>query len=494
MAVARHLRAAGPAADPAETIEWCRRAAREGERLFAWDEAIDHADAALHLAQTGGSEPRAAEVAVDAATLRLRASRGFDRAVDLLETALRQYVEAGQDAAAGLVHSRLGAALTAHHSVIDVPRALEHFDAAERLLPGASDRFHQQRGRAQAAMYGIRTDLLAESAARALGIAERLGRRDLSVTADWGLSWAAFNRGELRAADELAERAWRTAHELADPLLGWVAAQAPAVRANLYLLDPRTARAWCRRGLGQPRFATLAYSHDTMADQLTIALALQGDGDAAGDVVSDLPGDAVAHRVLALLGGCWEEAAAGFAAAATGDESHGDLDDAAHNHLWGAWALRLLGDGSGARAALDRALTIAVGGPQLPTELASRAALARLLATDDHPAAAAHLARCEEILARGEAWHGLAGDVDVARMALAAADGDVEAVDTHGARAAATFTAHGLPWHHADATASLAAHLLSLGSPTAARRGQEAEAAYRSLGASARWVDRVDSA
>jgi tetratricopeptide (TPR) repeat protein len=333
-----------------------------------------------------------------------------------------------------------------------VARALEHFDAAERLLPDAGDRFHQQRGRAQAGMYGVRTHLLAESGRRARGIAEHLGRRDLMVTADWALSWASFNQGHLREAEQLAEGAWHTAHDLADPFLGWVATQAPAVRANLYLLDPRSAREWCRRGLGQRRFATLAFGHDAVADQLAIALALQGDLEAVDDLVPDLPDDAVAHRVVALLSGQWEDAAAGFAEAGELDESRGDLNDAAHNHLWGAWALRLLGAVPAAVAALERAVSIAVVGPQVPTELAARAALARVLAGDDPAAAATHLHRCEAILAGGEEWHGLRGTVEVARAALAAATGDTEAAEAHRAHALATFGEQHLPWHRTDAS------------------------------------------
>ena len=193
--VAVHLQAAGSVADPLEAAEWSLRAAQEASAVYAWDEAIQHADAAADLLQGNASDERLAEVAVVAANLRLRSSRGFDQAVTLLETALRRYLAAGMDSAAGTVHSRIGGALSLHHSVMDIPRALEHFEAAERLL-GDSDRaFHVNRGRSQAAMFGLRTDVLGAAADKAASIAAEMGRRDLAVFAGWAQAWAAVNEG-----------------------------------------------------------------------------------------------------------------------------------------------------------------------------------------------------------------------------------------------------------------------------------------------------------
>ena len=89
-AVATHLRAAGAAADPAEAAEWSRRAAREASALYAWDEAIEYADAAVSVLE---------DTDTDHAVRPRRRSRprccdssrvgDFTEAVDLLETALR---------------------------------------------------------------------------------------------------------------------------------------------------------------------------------------------------------------------------------------------------------------------------------------------------------------------------------------------------------------------------------------------------------------------
>ncbi len=486
--VAVHLQAAGSAADPDEAAQWSLLAAQEAKAVYAWDEAIQHADAAFDLLQGSASDERLAEVAVVTANLRLRSSRGFDQAVALLQTALRRYLAAGMDSAAGTVHSRIGGALSLHHSVMDIPRALEHFEAAERLLGESESAFHVSRGRSQAGMFGLRTDLLGTAAGQAAAIAAVLGRRDLAVYAGWAQAWAAVNEGRLTDAAELYERSWATAHELSDPYLGWMPVNAAALVANAYLLDPETARRWCRRGLGQPRFTSLAHSHDTVVDQLALALAATGDLASAREVMSSLLPDAVARRMMTFLDGDWEQARDAWAGAVAADEAAGDLHDAALNHRWLASAYLALGDREGATAALQRALDLGRLGPQVPTELAARAELARLCAADDLTAAAAHLHRCDEILAAGEDWRGASGTVELARAEVAEARGDHEQADVHQARAVKVFTHFGLPWHRADALASWARFLGGRGQDEEADvRRRQADQVYREIGAAERW-------
>ena len=486
--VAVHLQAAGSAADPLEAAEWSLRAAQEASAVYAWDEAIKHADAAAELMQGNASDERLAEVAVVAANLRLRSSRGFDQAVTLLETALRRYLAAGMDSAAGTVHSRIGGALSLHHSVMDIPRALEHFEAAERLLGDSDGAFHLNRGRSQAAMFGLRTGVLGAAANKAAAISAEMGRRDLAVFAGWAQAWAAVNEGRLTHAAELHERAWATAHELSDPYLGWAPVNAAALVANAYLLDPGMARRWCRRGLGQPRFTSLAHSHDTVIDQLALALATAGDVAAAREVLSSLRPDAVARRMMTFLDGDWETARDDWAGAVAADEAAGDLHDAALNSGWLAAASLALGDRHGATAAWERALDLGRLGPQVPTELAARAELARLSAADDVAAAAVHLDRCEEILAAGEDWRGAAGRVELARAEVAEAQGDAGRADAHARRAIEVFTTFGLPWHRADALLCWARLLARRGhGERADELRRQAHQVYRAIGAVDRW-------
>ena len=436
-----HLRAAGPAADPEQAADLSLRAADEAALLYAWHEAVDHAEAAVEvLDHAGATAERRASAAVQTAILRLKSSIDDRRAVELFETALELY--AGDDAAAATVHSRLGGALCTNHSVMDIPRAIDHLAAAERLN---GDRFHLHRGMTQAAMYGVRTEVLGDAAGRAEALATELGRRDLAVMASWGRAWYEFNRGQLRAAVTIREAMWATAHELADPYLGWTSVSGAALTATEYLLDPVAGRAWCRRGLAQARFETFEHPHDTIVDQLALALAAMGDLDEAHRVADPLPADAVSRRYLTFLDGDWDRAERDWAAALRRDEEAGDLHDAALNARWLGGVRRLLGDRDGAVAALRRAVTIGVEGPQVPTELAARAELAQVLAdSGDLAEAAAELERCDEILAAGEDWRGLAGVVEQARGAVTGADDAYQ-------RAVEIFTTYRLSWRRAAA-------------------------------------------
>lgn len=489
-AAAVHMRAAGPAADPIRAAELSLQAAADAGRIYAWDEAVVHAEAAVEILDHVDAPARLrADAAVRAALLRLKSSLGYPRAVEHLEAALEHYRAIGDDAALGSVHSRLGGALCLHHSVMHIPRAIEHFAAAERLLAAPRDAFHLHRGLAQAAMYGLRTDLLGTASERAQELAAELGRPDLGVVAGWGRAWFAFNRGQLAAASEIRETMWATAHRLGDPYLGWVSAGAASLCATEYLLDPATGRAWCRRGLAQARFETFAHPHETVVDQLALSLATMGELRSARDAADRLPDDAVARRLLLLLDGDWEAAEQSLASAVDRDEQAGDLQDATFNGRWLAQARLLLGRADDATAALERALAWAIDGPQVPSELLIRAELARVLAAQgDRAGAAGHLTRCDEIIGVGEDWRGVVGVIELARGAVASVKGHRRQSDVAYARALEVFGAYRLPWRRAEALRAWAQSLLAAGhADEAAERHRAAWTAYEELGAAPRW-------
>lgn len=489
-AIADHLHGAGGAADPELTARFDLLAATEAASVFAWDDALGRAETAVALLGETGPRAAHARAAVTTAMLWLRSGRGHRRGLELLEAALPDYLAAGDEEAAGGVHSRLGGALCLHHSVMDVPRALEHFDAAERLLPSPDTEYHLHRGRAQAAMLGLRSALLEQAGLRAEEIAASLGRRDLGVVPGWARGWAAVNTGRLADGLALWEAGWRTAHERSDAYLAWSPVNAAAMVLNVHLLDPTAARGWCRRGLGQPRFTSFVQPHDAVVDHLALALAALGQVDDARATADRLPTDAGSRRMLLLLDGRWEEAAASWAGAVASDEAAGDLHDAATNLRWLAEVQLALGDRDGALDSLERALALAVEGPQVPTELDARARLARLRAAEDLGVAAGHLARCDEILAAGEDWRGAVATVDLARAAVAATGGDAAAADTASGRAVEVLTAHRLPWREAAALDAWARLLHARGEHhEATERWRLAREVYGRVGATDRWLE-----
>jgi tetratricopeptide (TPR) repeat protein len=484
---ARHLRSAGSAADPAQTADVSLRAADHAARMYAWDEAVSHADAAAELL-SAASDRAAGDAAMRAGLIRIRASIGFPEAVRHLQDALGHYLADGDAGAAGMAHSRLGGALSTHHSVMDIPRAIEHFAAAERALADPDAAFHLRRGQALAAMFGLRNGLLGTAAEQMERTARHSGRADFGAQAAWGQGWFRFNRGELARAEEYRESAWAAAHDTGDPYAGWGAVDSAALCATDYLLDPVAGRAWCRRGLDQPRFDTYAHPHAAVLDQLVLALAFMGDLRGARDAAERLPEDAVGRRLLLFLDGDWERAERAWATALAADEARGDRNDAAYNARWLAAARRTKGDIDGAVEAFQHALAIAVDGPQVPTEVHARAELARVLAgAGDVPAAADHLGRCHEILAGGEDWRGLTGVVALAEAAVADANG-TDPGDGF-ARAVEIFTTFQVPWRRADALLAWADRLHRAGDRiTAGDRRDAACASYERMGAAAAWL------
>ncbi len=495
-AAASHLQAAGGLADPERAAELNLRAADEAARLYAWDEAVAYAEAALAALHHAGAPPaQQARAAVSAATLLVRSGRDQRRAVSHLESAIDLYRLAGDATAVATVRSRLGSVLAADSVTMDIPRAFEHLAAAEHVLVSGEPALHRLTVTAQAAVFGVRTELGLDAARRALELAEVLGKPALTVWPRWAQAWLRFNRGELAAARRILEEAWATARDVDDPYLGWGPAAAAATHANLFLLDPAAAEAWCRRGLAQPRVDTLAQAHGGVLDQLVYALALSGPLAAARDAAAGLPDDAVSVRHLLLLEGRWEEAAASWSAAVDHDRRAGDLLDATMNGSALGEARRLLGDGEGALAALRRALADSVEGPQVPGELMLRAGLARLLAERDEVGEAErHLERCDAIVGGGEDWRGLAGAVELARGAITAARGRHEDAAAALRRAAGVFAEYRLPWRRADALRTAATLLAAAGRrDEALHLRRQAGAIDEELGAPRRWRDAARS-
>jgi DNA-binding SARP family transcriptional activator len=479
-AAAVHMRQAGAAADPLRAADLSLRAAAEARRLYAWDEAIAHAEAAVEILERAGAPAaRQGDAATRTAMLRLYSGIGPRQAIQRLEAALRHYHRAGDDAAAGSVHGRLGVALSStDRSVKDIPRALEHFATAERLHV---DPVHVYRGRSLAATYGVQTPLLESAAQRALDVATDLDRRDLAVLAGWGIAWGHFNRGALADAEKVCEETWAVTRELADPFLAGMV-HGPAVCATVYLLDPERGRSWCRRGLAQPRLDAYSWPHRGVVDVLVLAMAFMGEMAEARRVAERRPHNAESHRVLLLLEGNWEQAATEWSDVLAADETAGDRHDAAMTARWLATTRVLLGQQKEGVELLERSLAIGIDGPQIPTELAARAELARLCAS------AEHLARCDEIIGAGEDWCGLAGTVELARGAVAADRGDDAGSNAAHQRAVEIFTAYHLPFHRAEAFDAWARRLAASGhTEDAVAKHRQAWAIYDRIGAAPRW-------
>lgn len=487
IAAAGHALEAGPAADAAEAAALVGRAVDVAAAGFGFDVAVRLAEARLGLLDRSATPAEQAAARVDVARLRLRAGRGYERVFELLEGALAAHVAAGDTEAAGMVHTRFGGALVVPQPHMDVVRALEHFRAAERMLASPEDRFSLQRGRLSAAMHALDTATMASAADRCQAIAEATGRIEPSVVAEWGRGWLALDLGRPTAALAHLETAWSAGRALGDPAAGWPPSNAAALICTVYLLDPDQGRSWCRRGLGQPRVDRLLQQHDALADQLVLALATTGELDTARRAADRLPEEAVGRRLVRFLTGEWEEAADQWQAALDHDLAAGDRHDAVVNARWLADALEVLGEDRRAAEVLHQGLEIVASSRQVPSEVWLRARLAGL-ATTPATEAAAHLARCEDVLAGGEDWRGLVGEVALARARVARRDTDWAVAEAAARQAAEVFGRHRVPWRLAPALREWARALEGAGRRDEARaRRVEADDVLTRAGAPARW-------
>ncbi|WP_052665924.1 BTAD domain-containing putative transcriptional regulator [Nitriliruptor alkaliphilus] len=492
-AAAVHLRSSGPFGDRERAASLSLEAAEAAAQVYAWDEAVTHAEAAVAiLASINAAPALQADAVRRAAELLITSTLDLPRAVRHFEAALTHYRAAGDDAAVAAVRSRLGFVLSYHHSVMDIPRALEHFAAAEAMLTDGEAAFHLQFGIALATVIGLRTDQSRVASARAVEIAQNLKRRDLVALVGPTQAASRFGAGELAAGLAALDDAWEVARELGDPRLGWEVTSVGAMLNTVFLLDPEASRMWCERAFAQPRLERLALPLEVITDQFVHALAVEGDLGAARERAAELPDDAVSRRLLLLCDGDWETAEQSWSEARDRDLGRGDLVNASLNAYWAGQARWLLDRPEQALEALRQSLEICLAGPQLLGELMARAEMARYLAAHgDVDEADVHLVRCDEILGAGEDWRGRAGHVELARATVAGVRGRHGDADAAYTQALEVLTAYRLPWWRAETLLAWARTDETANRPGDAESKRTAALEiYAELGAHDRWCRR----
>jgi ABC-type taurine transport system ATPase subunit len=100
----------------------------------------------------------------------------------------------------------------------------------------------------------------------------------------------------------------------------------------------------------------------------------------------------------------------------------------------------------------------------------------------------AHLARCEEVVGAGDDWRGLAGEVALARAAVALRDTDWREAGVAAEQAVSVFQDYRLPWRQVAALQTWGRALAGSGRKDEARaRHGEADAVLARVGAPERW-------
>ena len=212
-AISTHYRRAGAVSDRA--LEWSVRAAEELTAGLGWEEAIGHLEfAAALMDRLDVPSAQRARLLERLADLKYAVGLDLDGALQTLERALACHEATGDRQGAARVHSRLGRSLATYIGRQDITRAREHLDAAREVIDedeGSPAAVGLNLGVATAALWALDIPTATRASARAMAVAEHLGRDALWSNAACLHGCSLWTAGELTSAFALIEEAWSTA-------------------------------------------------------------------------------------------------------------------------------------------------------------------------------------------------------------------------------------------------------------------------------------------
>ena len=498
--VAAHYRELGEG-EAARAFDYSVRAGEAALAVFAYEEAVEHWEAALRVAGKGrsaeadGMEKRA-QLLLRLGDLKYTTGLDYRGGVSALERALRLYEQLGDTQRVAQTHSRLGRHLATGTSPLttDIPRALDHYRRAEAVLvdDGAEGAAlgYVWAGIALASIWGMRTDEGLQTSEQAMKLAERIGNERLWATAAAHRGHHLIAHGSTDEGMRLVEQAW----EAADRLHHVVAAFSATWIASVWtfrLHDPTETQRWCRRELATPRQSL--GSREILLDFLARAHVQAGEPDEARRLRQQAGRARFSVPYQAHIDGDWEQAASLWGrqcdlARKTGNRWAGSVG----GH-WLAVVKRHQGDVAGAESLLRATVATALDSGNVPSELAGIAELALLLADAGRPDEAdASLQRSREILSGDGTWRGAVGTAGLAEAATLAARGRLDEAGLRFAEAIEIFQRFSLPWDEAEAWHRWGRARLDDGDRIGAVKplGQAVDL-YQRYGAGQPWIERA---
>ncbi len=503
--LAHHWRAGARAPEDIEkAIDYAIRAGDAASAVFAYEGATGHFRVAVELAaKQGGNLLRRAEL-----FFRLGAVTFHLDSVDSIgcfENALAIYEQLGLAEEVVRCHAKLAAV----RSVIAPPRLgsrdvrwisdparvgddLRH---AEALVPKGGDTPELAQlycGIARNSFLRLRINEGLDAGRRAMEIADRLHRSDLWAAAASAHAWNLMFSGRLGEAVALAETAWQTADREDDDGGAFTATYA-GIAFYFGLHDFKEAMRWAQRELGKPRTAQSPFRRESIAQLMSNNTARLGDLTEARRLSPNADRRFFRANLL-LFEGQWEEAEELLESEIVESRSVGNLLEVSNCNSILAIVLRVRGAARQASLALGEAVA-EIGEANVRSEMQMRPALSRAhVELGQYDAAEQELARCREIVAAGEDWRGMSGDVGLAAAVLAAARGRYQEAEGEFDAALSIFCRYSAPWEEADTLECWASALVAAGDRArAAEKFDAAIEVYRRIGAPERWIERVTS-
>ncbi len=473
--------------EPIKAIDYCRRAGEASVRVYAWEEALKHWEAALELMEEHGApDEELAQLLERTGDVIYSSGVDFERGYDFLERALAIYERLGARGKAAAIHSRLGRAMVSWAGAIDVGRAMPHLEAAHAILeeeaPGSASLAYAYLGLALAYSMTEGVDEGLKYARLAREIGEKLKSRSVTTNAIIFEGLHLVIAGRFKEGFPLLEEGYRVADESEFALLAFTAAVFLSTSEG-NRMNPRAAREWAEAELAKPRVASAPLARFYLLGQLGLAHSTLGEMDEARRIrdmghifqgvsndlqLSSGEWDAVEARLLESLK---NERALGAAIGVRGVSLRlADLCYWRGEYERAAEFLKSLGGSSGARLLVVRA------------ELAL--AEARSGRMDE---AEAQLEICRQSLDNEEDWAGAVSLVDLAAGVVLGLRSEFDASWVAFDRALNSARAYGLVWVEGKILRELARTHLARGQENdradALRLLDEAAAIFGRLGA-----------
>jgi tetratricopeptide (TPR) repeat protein len=475
-----------------KAIEYSHRAAKAAQKVFAYTVAAEHWGAALTLSE-GRNDARRARILFAfgrMAAFHLDLAEG----VRQLEAALALYRELRDEERVASANATLGLALASHFDYspgMNVPRALEHFEAALAWKgvwknPGGLGWLHQ--GLAVALFQVIRIDegILAVKLARQAF--ENESNSAWVVAASVQAQFLVI-KGSHRAAAALFGEVAEVVQGLEDPehfrsamwYAGW---------CRMLLRDPLEAKRFLTVGMERPGLSP--HQRARHFEFLALIELLAGDLARAKALAAEHQVNPTFRSMIALREGNWEAAIEMQLAMVEWARRTGHRWNEANALSILFDIIRLTGDLARATEVFRQALRSYEPGILL-FEMNNRPQGVQLaLEAGRHDEALEHLQRCRAIRAQGEDWLGRTGLAERAEAMMAAAEGRDFA--PYFEKSIGYFRRYCLPWDEADTWYDWGVRLNAARQYSGANEKFDAAVGlYLRHGAGQRWIDRAES-
>ncbi|HEX2240644.1 MAG TPA: AAA family ATPase [Actinomycetota bacterium] len=492
-ALATHYALAGVAVDQKKTLSYLSLAAQQAAALFAWEEAVEHLQAALEISDdAGSSKAEKARLLQSLGDLMYVAGFDWSKGISYLESALALYEELGEEYRAAQIHSRLGTNLVTNPDMLDVNKAREHFDKARSVLEAKETvaLAYVYSGLGAIGLWTLSDPESSELARRGMEIGEKFGNVGAWAGAAAIRAWHLFAEGRVPEAIALAEDAWERAdaqnHRAGAFLATWLGGSLKAWHGQ-----PADCLAWCERELASPRVTQAPTQRRILEGCRGIAFWVLGRLEDMRRVLPEGPDSFFLAPILDIGDGKWEAAAADLKRRKERDQRTNNSWFATMLGFWEGTALRMLSDFQPAEEVLNETVATGRSAPQIVSEIQALEQLGLLLTeTDRVNEWASRFTRLEKLLSDAD-WGGHEGVLRFWRATFASLEGD-RVADEEFLTAVEILRRYGMRWQLAEGYACWAWALLKAGrGDDSEEKVSEADAVYDEIGADDRWKTRL---